>query len=114
MTKGFTRYLLAAVAIVLFCAPRTMADSVASMQLTGAGSNVDFGVHIGPYTAIINGVSTLVICDDFSDATYIGETWKADVSTFPTLSHVQFESRNVTYRRANARPTMKWHGWQFN
>lgn len=36
-----------------------------------AGTNVLNGVYVGAYTATINGVSTPVICDDFSDDSYI-------------------------------------------
>ncbi|MGH9395849.1 MAG: hypothetical protein ACRD18_03225 [Terriglobia bacterium] len=49
------------------------------------------GVYVGPYTATINGVSTPVICDDFMDDTHVGESWNANVSTFPSLSNVHFE-----------------------
>src|SRR5208282_720370 len=61
-----------------------------SMTLTGAGSNVLAGVYVGPYTATINGTSTPVICDDFSDESYLPESWTANISTFPGLASVQF------------------------
>ena len=100
MTTGFRRFLLLAVALIVFCVPYSKANTIDSMQLTSAGSNTDYGVYIGPYTATINGVSTAVICDDFSDATYIGETWSATLSSYPSLSNVKFDtgSGNTTAR----------------
>lgn len=79
-----------AVAALLCLAPCALADSTANMVLTGAGSTVLGNVYIGPYTATINGVSTLVICDDFSHASFLNESWVANISTFPSLSKVTF------------------------
>ena len=74
------------VGAVLFLAPTALADSTASMLLTGAGNNGSLdGVDVGPYTATINGVSTSVICDDYDDESYIGETWTANVTTLSSL-----------------------------
>jgi hypothetical protein len=100
MTKGFIRFSVLAAALFVFCVPYSKADTIASMQFTSAGSNADYGVHIGPYTASINAVSTLVICDDFSDETYVGETWTATLSTYPSLANVQFDqgAGNTTAR----------------
>ncbi len=59
----------------------------ANFQLSSAGNNIVLdGVYISPYTALINGVSTTVICDDFADEVSIGETWQATVSTVASLS----------------------------
>ena len=53
---------------------------VAEMRLTNPPpGDVLYSVYISPYTATINGVSQLVICDDFLDDTYTGETWQANV-----------------------------------
>jgi hypothetical protein len=74
------------VGAVLFFAPTALADSTASMLLTDAGNNGALGdVYIGPYTATIDGVSTSVICDDYDDESYIGETWTANVTTLSSL-----------------------------
>jgi hypothetical protein len=71
---------------VLFFAPTALADT-ASMLLTGAGDNGALGgVYVGPYTATIDGVSTSVICDDYDDESYIGETWTANVTTPSSLA----------------------------
>jgi hypothetical protein len=53
----------------------------ASMTLTGGGNNVFNDVYIGPYTALINGVSTEVICDDYYNETYLYESWTATETT---------------------------------
>jgi hypothetical protein len=87
MKKIVVRTLLSVVVgAVLFFAPTALADSTASMLLTGAGNNGALGnVDIGPYTATINGVSTSVICDDYDDDSYINETWTANVTTLGSL-----------------------------
>jgi len=90
MTKGVLRFSLLAV-IIGFGVSSSKADTIASMKLTSAGSNTDYGIYIGPYNATVNGVSTSVICDDFSAATYVGETWTATLSTYPSLTSVEFD-----------------------
>jgi hypothetical protein len=48
------------------------------------------GVYTSPYFANITTgattVSTAAICDDFTDDSYIGETWTADVTNLASLS----------------------------
>jgi hypothetical protein len=48
-----------------------------TIKLTSAGSNTMGGVYVNPYTALVDGVSTVVICDDFIDNTYVNEVWTA-------------------------------------
>src|SRR4051812_4047625 len=64
------------------CPANAPSPSTACMNLVSAGSKVMANVYVGPYSAIINGAPTPtpVICDDFSDDSYINETWTADVS----------------------------------
>jgi PEP-CTERM motif len=59
-----------------------------AMTLTGAGAGyVLDGVPTGPYTATVGGVAnTPVICDDFVDGSYIGESWSATVSSVASLA----------------------------
>jgi hypothetical protein len=81
--------ILYCMALVLFCAATSM--FAANMQLQNAFPNGSLaGVYIGPYTALIDGVSTQVICDDYSSETYIGQSWTANVSTFADLSGTKF------------------------
>jgi hypothetical protein len=52
------------------------------MTLTGAGSNILAGIYIGPYYATIGTQTNVpVICDDFTDDSYIGEGWTANKTT---------------------------------
>lgn len=95
MKKGIAKQAaLAAIAAVVFCCCAARgaiaSPTTASMYLTSPGSsvtgtNVLNGVYVGAYTATINGVSTPVVCDDFTDDSYIPEQWTADVNTFSTL-----------------------------
>lgn len=83
-------WLLATVA-VLILTTAAFATSV-SMTLTSAGSNTLGGVYVGPYTATVNGVSTSVVCDDFLDDSFVGESWQANVNSFSTLSFAKWAS----------------------
>lgn len=65
------------VVALLLCAVAAFGQT--NMQLTGAGGNVFAGVYVNPYTASIGGVSTTVICNDFSADTWVGEEWTANV-----------------------------------
>jgi hypothetical protein len=80
-----------AVAVGVLCfAPSAFADT---LTLTGAGSNAPYnGVLVGPYTATINGVSTPVVCDDYTHESLLNQTWTANVSTFSSLTNVRFTS----------------------
>ncbi len=69
---------LAAAIVLLGFAPSASADS---FVLTSGGSNVAYGIYIGPYTATVNGVAgTQVICDDFAHDSYVPESWTANVT----------------------------------
>lgn len=73
------------------CLAGSALATTASMDLTSPGSsvtgtNVLNNAYVGAYTANINGVPTPVICDDFSDDSFVPETWTANVSTFSNLS----------------------------
>jgi hypothetical protein len=75
-----------AAAFLLLLPFESSAESV-SMQLTGAGNNVMAGVYVNPYDGTIDGVSVKLICDAFSQHSYIGETWTADVTDLSDLSN---------------------------
>lgn len=76
--------------VLLSCGASLFAEQV-SMTLTGVGNNgVLGGVFVGPYVATIDGVTTDVICDDFFDETYVGESWKANVSTLADLTQTKW------------------------
>lgn len=46
----------------------------------GSGNSLD-GIYVSPYQAIINGVPTYVICDDFEDDVQVTESWMATSGT---------------------------------
>lgn len=96
--KTFTKYCLATlVGAILLIAPGALADGSASMDLTSAGSNTLAGVYVGAYTATINGVSTLVVCDDYSDESYIGETWTASITSLSSLTGTKWGNNTQGY-----------------
>ena len=97
MMKACKVSLLAALALLFSAAPAALADT-ATLTLTSAGSNVADGVYVGPYTATIAGTpgSVQVICDDYTHDSYVGETWTANVSSFPGLSNVRFTGGSET------------------
>lgn len=79
------RNLGLAMAAVLLCfAPCALGQ--VNMTLTSAGNNVMNGIYVGPYTGTVNGQSTQIICDDFVDDSYVGESWTANVTTLSNLN----------------------------
>jgi len=62
------------------------ADTAITLTGVGAGNVLD-GVYTSPYTGTVGGVAnTPVICDDFADDSYIGESWSATVSSVASLA----------------------------
>jgi len=88
MKRFITKCACLVGAALLSSAPFSLAQSTAQVTLTGAGGNIVFdGVYVGPYTGTINGgAPTSIICDDYSDETYIGESWTATIYGFSSLS----------------------------
>lgn len=82
----------------LLLTPCAVAADV-NMQLVGAGPDNLAGVYVGPYTALINGVATPVICDDFADDTYIQEKWQAVEGDFSNLSGAKFGTNSLLYEQ---------------
>jgi hypothetical protein len=82
-----------AVASLLCFAPNAFATTTASLTLTGVGDGNTVGdVYVDPYTATITTGSTTqtgvaVICDDWSNNTYLGESWTATVLNAGTVSN---------------------------
>jgi PEP-CTERM motif-containing protein len=76
-------------------APAVANATTVNMTLTGAGSNVMGGVYIGPYTALIDGQTFQVICDDFLSDTYLGESWTANVLGFSQVNQAKFGATNA-------------------
>ncbi len=81
MNSSFRKYwILTAVAVFLF-ASASFAQSTTSVVFTSSapGNGTTFGgYYMDPYTATVGGVAnTTMICDDWSDNTYLGESWTA-------------------------------------
>jgi len=74
------------------------------MRLTGLGNGTTLGgVYVSPYTATVNGVSTLVICDDFYAHTSVNQTWTANVTyNGGDLSNTRVVQEGQTQTQAQA------------
>jgi hypothetical protein len=76
---------LAAVGLAVFCwSPSAFAD--VNMVLTGVTGPSMGGVYTSPYTATINGVNTLIICDDFLTDVSVGLAWTASATNVSSLN----------------------------
>jgi len=79
------------IAALFVCASASFAQTT-SMYLSGTGDNATVwnggsGVYVDPYTATVGGVSGVsVICDDWSNNSYVGESWTANVTTLASLN----------------------------
>lgn len=82
--------LLGCVFIALGAAISASADTI-TVKLTGVNGAIQGGVYADPYFGTINNVPGILVCDDFSHETHIGESWTANVSTFADLSSVRFQ-----------------------
>lgn len=83
---------LAMGAFLLCFAPLAVGQGTVNIDLTSAGNNVMDGVYVGPYSATVNGTSTQIICDDFVDDSYVGESWTANVTTLSNLNGTKWGS----------------------
>jgi len=91
MTSSFRRFWLLTAAVVLVSASAAFGQQTVSMNLTGTGNNTiewgsSFGVFVDPYTATVGGVpNTTVICDDWSNNSFVGESWTANVTNLTSV-----------------------------
>lgn len=86
--------IIVAIALTALLCLSGVAARADSLKLVDGGTDVMGGVYVGPYnfTGTIAGQtgSFQLVCDDFSDEVYPGESWNVNVSTFPSLSNVEF------------------------
>lgn len=92
---------LAVCAVALSAIP-SVARADTSMQLTGVGDQATLGnVYVDPYTATVGtNTNVPVICDDWSDNSYLGEQWTAKVanaSTVGTVGSPMFGNNQTLY-----------------
>jgi hypothetical protein len=87
LTQKWRCVVVSALALVSL-ASLSAAPTTATFDLNSAGSGASLaGVYTSPYTASINGGPTVdVICDDFSDESYIPEQWTANVTQLSTVT----------------------------
>lgn len=88
MNWKFRKYGYFAIAAVLAFASASFAQTT-SMTLNGVGNGTVVGnVYVDPYTATIAGIGSKipVICDDFSDNSYVGTTWTVNVTNLSAVS----------------------------
>jgi hypothetical protein len=81
-------YAVGAALAVALLATGPLAAQTTSFDMTGVGSgNVVADVYTSPYTATVGGITNVaVICDDFSDESYVPEDWTAYVTSGSTLT----------------------------
>jgi len=87
--RGIRAFASVSTGIVLFCG--ISLAQTASLALNKTGSSTMGGVSVGPFTATINGVSTLVISDNFIDLARPGSSWTANVGSSSNLGHATFD-----------------------
>jgi hypothetical protein len=57
-----------------------------TLKLTGVGGANDGHFYVYPYNFSVNGVGSVpLICDDFTDEVYFGESWTANVYGFADI-----------------------------
>jgi len=82
-------YAVAAIlALFLLTTGPLAASTTADFDLNGVGSGANLaGVYTSPYSGSINYGSTVpVICDDFSDESYVPEDWTAYVTSLSSIT----------------------------
>jgi hypothetical protein len=72
-----------------------MAQSVVTVTGTNNGF-AEGGVYTSPYQGTVNGVGTWMICDDYYDDSYLGESWKAYTTNVSSLSLTANPEQNTT------------------
>ncbi len=83
----------------LFAAVFLLIASVAgadTFNLTGPYSFAYGGYVVGPVQGKLNGVTPLtVICNDFTDTSYIGSSWGVNISTIPSLTYAMYADHPI-------------------
>jgi hypothetical protein len=62
--------------------------------------------YVNPYSGLVNGVSTPMICDDWADEVYVGETWTANVTNITSLGSSTQNPPYFTNTNASAYSTL--------
>ena len=56
-----------------------------NMDLTSGGPYVMNSIYVGPYSGTANGQAIQIICDDYSDDSYLNESWTANVTNLSNV-----------------------------
>jgi len=89
MNGLFRKYGYFTIVAILAFVSASFAQTTTSMTLNTPGNGTTLGdVYVDPYTATVGGVSgTTVICDDWSNNSYLGESWTAYQINAATVSN---------------------------
>ncbi len=81
----------------MLAAAATASAGPVTLTLNNGGTDVMAGVYVGPYNFTSSSGSLQLICDDYVDEVYPGESWTATTSTLsPLASGLKFTGSNGT------------------
>lgn len=105
--KLFSIFLLAGIVPAGSVLSAAQINPTAQVSLVNAGSPLadDGQYYVGPYTLSINGQNVAALCVDFSDESYVGDSWTASLSqvggnlanTYHADDSVQYEEEAYLY-----------------
>jgi hypothetical protein len=78
--------ILLMMAVSLLCFAGIGSALADALQLVGTPSGQEFGVYTTPYTISVNGISTPLICDDFSTEISMYQSWTATATNGSALT----------------------------
>jgi len=91
--RGLMKLSLRAITLIVFllAAAATASADGLTLTLNNGGNDVMGGVYVGPYnfTGTTSGGQTMslqLVCDDFQDEVYPGESWSATTTPMPVTS----------------------------
>ena len=91
--RGLMKLFLRAITLIVFllAAAATASADGLTLTLNNGGNDVMGGVYVGPYnfTGTTSGGQTMslqLVCDDFQDEVYPGESWSATMTGMPVTT----------------------------
>ena len=84
------RIVVALVALASSMLTASTQASLVDIQFLDAGSRIQGNEYVGPYGFLVNGVSTMLICDDFVHQINYNQEWTANAYTFNDLSQARW------------------------
>jgi hypothetical protein len=85
MTKNKIIRVVLWVGVALSLGTWAMGQTPVQLTAPSPGPSYD-GIYVSPYYAMVNGVNTAIVCDDFGDNTTIGDKWNATITSFSGLT----------------------------